>query len=77
MLGRFRDRFPDVPITALTASATPAYVFRTDHFSVDSDLRSNDSVQQDIISSLKFSPKHLFSVVHPFNRENLFYEVCF
>ncbi|KIO20767.1 hypothetical protein M407DRAFT_219952, partial [Tulasnella calospora MUT 4182] len=55
-LGTFRDRFPDVPIMALTASATPM-------------------VQDDIVKNLKMSKDHLFKVVHPFNRENLFYEV--
>ncbi|KAG8816951.1 hypothetical protein FRC18_000746, partial [Serendipita sp. 400] len=55
-LGLFRDRFPSVPIMALTASATPV-------------------VQDDIVSSLKMSRDHLFKVVHPFNRANLFYEV--
>lgn len=56
-LGNFRDRFPDVPIMALTATATTA-------------------VQLDIIRTLKMSEQHLFKVVHPFNRPNLFYEVC-
>ena len=32
-------------------------------------------VQDDIVSSLRMSPDHLFKVVHPFNRPNLFYEV--
>ncbi|KAG8849041.1 hypothetical protein FRB96_000941 [Tulasnella sp. 330] len=54
-LGTFRDQFKDVPIMALTASATPA-------------------VQDDIVANLKLSPDHLFKVVHPFNRANLFYE---
>ncbi|KAF8317687.1 ATP-dependent DNA helicase, partial [Clavulina sp. PMI_390] len=56
MLGKFRDRYPETPITALTASATPA-------------------VRHDIVNSLKLSGPHLFSVIHPFNRENLFYEI--
>lgn len=55
-LGTFRDQFPDVPIMALTASATP-------------------KVQADIIENLRMSHEHLFKVVHPFNRANLFYEV--
>ncbi|KAG8933423.1 hypothetical protein FRC02_011882 [Tulasnella sp. 418] len=55
-LGMLRTMFKDVPIMALTASATPA-------------------VQDDIIANLKLSHDHLFKVVHPFNRDNLFYEV--
>ncbi|EIN12531.1 ATP-dependent DNA helicase [Punctularia strigosozonata HHB-11173 SS5] len=55
-LGSLRDRFPDVPIMALTASATPHVV-------------------EDIISNLKMSRDHLYKVVHPFNRANLYYEV--
>ncbi|KAF8311027.1 P-loop containing nucleoside triphosphate hydrolase protein [Cantharellus anzutake] len=56
MLGRFRDHFPNVPISALTASATPA-------------------VRSDIKKTLQMSEEHLFSIVYPFNRDNLFYEV--
>jgi superfamily II DNA helicase RecQ len=33
------------------------------------------SVQDDIMASLKMCKDHLFKVVHPFNRANLFYEV--
>lgn len=33
-------------------------------------------VQEDIINNLGFSNDHLFKVIHPFNRRNLFYEVC-
>ncbi|KAH9947446.1 ATP-dependent DNA helicase [Amylocystis lapponica] len=55
-LGSFRDRFPSIPIMALTATATAV-------------------VQDDIVSSLKMSPDHLFKVVHPFNRANLYYEI--
>jgi superfamily II DNA helicase RecQ len=33
------------------------------------------SVRADIIASLKIGGQNLFSVVHPFNRENIFYEV--
>ena len=43
----------------------------------DPYMSSADSVQRDIISNLKLSPEYLLSVIHPFNRENLFYEVCF
>src|SRR5258707_2487059 len=35
------------------------------------------SVQADIKTILQMSDEHLFSVVHPFNRDNLFYEVSF
>ncbi|KAJ6585409.1 P-loop containing nucleoside triphosphate hydrolase protein [Mycena capillaripes] len=55
-LGVFRQKFEDIPIMALTATATP-------------------SVQLDIIRSLGMSEEHLFKVIHPFNRANLFYEV--
>ncbi|KDR82966.1 hypothetical protein GALMADRAFT_220967 [Galerina marginata CBS 339.88] len=55
-IGRFRTRYPDVPIMALTATATPV-------------------VQKDIIKSLKLIDDRLFIALHPFNRENLFYEV--
>ncbi|TDL22176.1 ATP-dependent DNA helicase [Rickenella mellea] len=56
LLGDFRQRYPDVPIMALTASATSA-------------------VQNDIVNNLNMSLASMFKVVHPFNRENLFYEV--
>ncbi|KAH9931643.1 ATP-dependent DNA helicase [Epithele typhae] len=55
-LGSFRDKFVDIPIMALTATATP-------------------TVRQDIITSLRLSSDRLHMVLHPFNRENLFYEV--
>ncbi|PFH49957.1 hypothetical protein AMATHDRAFT_86106 [Amanita thiersii Skay4041] len=55
-LGVFRERFQDVPIMALTATATP-------------------TVQSDIIRSLNMNEDMLFRALHPFNRENLFYEV--
>ncbi|EKM79546.1 hypothetical protein AGABI1DRAFT_128693 [Agaricus bisporus var. burnettii JB137-S8] len=55
-LGKFRDRYSDVPIMALTATATPV-------------------VQRDILYSLKIDKNDVFYAVHPFNRENLFYEV--
>ena len=55
-LDRFRLKFPDVPIMALTASATPV-------------------VQDDIARSLRLNTRTMYKVVHPFNRENLFYEV--
>ncbi|KAI0373878.1 ATP-dependent DNA helicase [Pilatotrama ljubarskyi] len=55
-LGSFRDKFPDIPIMALTATAT-------------------ESVQQDIVRSLKMARHRLFIALHPFNRANLYYEV--
>ncbi|TFK33046.1 P-loop containing nucleoside triphosphate hydrolase protein [Crucibulum laeve] len=55
-LGTFRVRYSDVPIMALTATAT-------------------QNVVTDIIRSLKMSEDNLFQALHPFNRENLFYEV--
>lgn len=55
-LDRFRLKFPDVPIMALTASATPV-------------------VQDDIVRSLRLDTRTMYKIVHPFNRENLFYEV--
>ncbi|KAJ2913814.1 hypothetical protein MD484_g6593, partial [Candolleomyces efflorescens] len=36
---------------------------------------ATDDVQKDIIASLKLSSSNLYQALHPFNRENLFYEV--
>lgn len=58
-LGDFRVRYPSVPITALTASAT-------------SDVR-NDMLT--ILNMPKTSDQGLAQWVEPFNRKNLFYEV--
>lgn len=58
-LGEFRIRYPTVPITALTASAT-------------SDVR-NDMLT--ILNMPKTSQQGLAQWVEPFNRKNLFYEV--
>jgi bloom syndrome protein len=58
-LGDFRLRYPSVPITALTASAT-------------SDVR-NDMLT--ILNMPKTSEQGLAQWVEPFNRKNLFYEV--
>ncbi|KAI0821978.1 P-loop containing nucleoside triphosphate hydrolase protein [Trametes gibbosa] len=55
-LGSFRAKFPNIPIMALTATAT-------------------EGVQQDIIRSLKMERENLFIALHPFNRDNLYYEV--
>ncbi|CAK9781427.1 ATP-dependent DNA helicase [Cutaneotrichosporon oleaginosum] len=58
-LGEFRLRYPSVPITALTASAT-------------SEVR-NDMLT--ILNMPKTSDQGLAQWVEPFNRKNLFYEV--
>lgn len=58
-LGEFRQRYPSVPITALTASAT-------------SEVR-NDMLT--ILNMPKTSQQGLAQWVEPFNRKNLFYEI--
>jgi len=72
-LGVFRQRFPDTPIMALTASATPSLV--KPHLTCDCIVQYLHRVQNDIVTNLNLSSEHLFKVVHPFNRRNLFYEV--
>lgn len=72
-LGVFRQRFPDTPIMALTASATPSLV--SPHLTLECTVQYLHRVQDDIVTNLNLSSEHLFKVVHPFNRQNLFYEV--
>lgn len=69
----FRQCFSQVPITALTATATPRCVYQV----VPSgySLLMSSSVQVDIIRSLRMSEQNMFKAIHPFNRANLFYEV--
>ena len=72
-LGVFRQRFPDTPIMALTASATPSLV--GPYLTLECTVQYLHRVQDDIVTNLNLSSEHLFKVVHPFNRQNLFYEV--
>jgi superfamily II DNA helicase RecQ len=67
--------FPDVPLMALTASATPLYVSVV----LLAEMRLTFllcRVQDDIVRTLRMAPDRLLKFVHPFNRPNLFYEVC-
>lgn len=58
---------------ALTATATPGY----DCINlVVINLLNGFRVQLDIIRNLGISEEHLYRALHPFNRKNLFYEVC-
>jgi superfamily II DNA helicase RecQ len=58
---------------ALTASATPSLV--NSHLAFEFTVHYLHRVQDDIVTNLDLSSEHLFKVVHPFNRPNLFYEV--
>jgi superfamily II DNA helicase RecQ len=58
---------------ALTASATPSLVNPISR--LRATVQFLHSVQDDIVTDLNLSSEHLFKVVHPFNRRNLFYEV--
>ena len=58
---------------ALTASATPSLVNLDLTF--ECTVQYFHRVQDDIVTSLNLSLEHLLKVVHPFNRQNLFYEV--
>jgi hypothetical protein len=62
---------------ALTASATPLYV-QNGHSSFVSEILTVVvcRVQDDIARSLGMDSDQLFKFIHPFNRPNLFYEVC-
>jgi hypothetical protein len=60
---------------ALTASATPLYAFTAvagGGYLTFVACR----VQDDISRILRMTPDRLVKFVHPFNRPNLFYEVC-
>jgi hypothetical protein len=61
-LGTFRERFPGVPIMALTASATAACVSDAFHTSVMCTSSRNHRVQLDIVRSLRISDDHLYKV---------------
>ncbi len=58
---------------ALTASATPSLV--NPYPTLQRTIQYLHRVQNDIVANLNLSSEHLFKVVHPFNRQNLFYEV--
>ena len=60
---------------ALTASATPLYAASLFQISSSCYLQRN-RVQDDITRILGMKSDRLAKFVHPFNRPNLFYEVC-
>lgn len=76
-IGSFRSRFPDVPIMALTATATTLSVSLFHVFCSMLIDQCTRRVQQNIIQSLRMSQEYLYKVIHPFNRGNLFYDVSF
>jgi superfamily II DNA helicase RecQ len=75
-LGQIRQNFPNVPLMALTASATPLYVTPVVPCRGFDSLVFVRRVQEDIARILGMDSDRLFKFIHPFNRPNLFYEVC-
>jgi hypothetical protein len=70
-LGKFRQRFPLVPITV-----GPAFtILYTDVQALTAS--ATEDVRSDILSTLGIKRELLFQRVEPCNRKNLFYEVSF